>query len=266
MRACGDTTRSTTVTSDLSDRVAIVTGGGRGIGRGLSLALAGAGATVVVSGRTPETLKGTCREIEARGGRAVAVRADVRDLADTERLVSETVARAGRLDILVNNAQTYRHALLVDATEHDMDSTWRSGPLAVFRLMREAHPHLAASGHGVIVNFGSGAQLMHDGRMYAVYAAAKSAIESLTRYAAVEWGGEGIRAVTVMPAAETDGTRAFRERDPRRYTEMVRRVPVGRFGDPESDIGVAIAWLVSDDARYLTGSTVMLDGGQMFMR
>ena len=107
---------------------------------------------------------------------------------------------------------------------------------------------------------------MHDGRMYAVDAAAKSAIESLTRYAAVEWGGDGIRALLVMPAAESDGVRAFRERDPERYAEMVSRVPLGRFGDPEADIGVPIAWLASDDARYLTGSTIMLDGGQMFTR
>src|SRR5690606_30889130 len=149
--------------------------------------------------------------------------------------------------------------LLLEATEDDMDSTWRSGPLAAFRLMRRAHPHLAAGGHGVIVNFGSGAQLMHDGRLYATYAAAKSGIESLTRYAAVEWGGDGIRAVMVVPAAESDGVAAFRERDPERLAEMTRRIPVGRFGDPERDIGAAIAWLASDEARYITGSTIMLD-------
>jgi NAD(P)-dependent dehydrogenase (short-subunit alcohol dehydrogenase family) len=252
--------------SELEGRVALVTGGGRGIGRGVALALAAAGATVVVSGRTPESLDDACEEIHARGGTAFAVAADVRELPDTERLVEETVARAGGLDILVNNAQTYHHALLLDATEEDFETAWRSGPLAVFRLMRFAHPHLAANGHGVIVNFGSGAQLMHDGRLYATYAAAKSAIESLTRYAAVEWGGDGIRAVLVLPAAESDGVRAFRERDPDRYAEMVGRVPLGRFGDPERDIGVAIAWLASDAARYITGSTVMLDGGQMFMR
>ena len=254
------------MTADLRDRVAIVTGGGRSLGRGIALALASAGATVVVSGRTQETLDGACAEIRARGGHALPVRADVRDLADTERLVAEAVERTGRLDILVNNAQTYRHALLLEATEDDMETTWSSGPLAVFRLMRAAHPHLAASGHGVIVNFGSGTQLMHDGKLYGVYSAAKSAIESLTRYAAVEWGADGIRVLMVMPAAETDGTRAFRDRDPERYAEMVGRVPVGRFGDPEHDVGVAIAWLVSDEARYLTGSTVMLDGGQMFTR
>jgi NAD(P)-dependent dehydrogenase (short-subunit alcohol dehydrogenase family) len=252
--------------SDLHDRVAIVTGGGRGIGRGIALALAAAGATVIVSGRTRDTLDDACEELRARGATAHAIVADVRDEEDTQRLVDEAVAAAGRLDILVNNAQTYRHALLVEATEEDFTTTFDSGPRAVFRLMRAAHPHLVASGHGVIVNFGSGAQLMHDGRMYAVYAAAKGAIEALTRYAAVEWGGDGIRALMVIPAAASDGTKAFAARDPDRYTEMVGRVPMGRFGDPETDIGVPIAWLVSDEARYITGSTVMLDGGQMFTR
>lgn len=250
----------------LAGRVAIVTGGGRGIGLGISLALGTAGATVAVAGRTPSTLEAACDALEQRGAVAFAVPCDVRELEDSERLIASVVERTGRLDILVNNAQTYRHALLVDATEEDMDTTWRSGPLAVFRLMRFARPHLAASGHGVIINFGSGAQLMHDGRMYAVYAAAKSAIESLTRYAAVEWGGDSIRALVVMPAAESDGVRSFRERDPERYAEMVARVPLGRFGDPETDIGVPVAWLASDDARYITGSTIMLDGGQMFTR
>jgi NAD(P)-dependent dehydrogenase (short-subunit alcohol dehydrogenase family) len=252
--------------ADLAGRVAIVTGAGQGIGRGVALALASSGASIVAAGRTPATLDDVCAEIRVRGADAVPMVCDVRELADLERLISGTVDALGRLDILVNNAQTYRHALLLDATEDDMDTTWRSGPLAVFRSMRLAHPHLAASGHGVIVNFGSGAQLMHDGRLYGVYAAAKGAIESLTRYAAVEWGGDGIRAVLVMPAAETAGVAAFRDRDPERYAEMVGRVPVGRFGDPEHDIGQAIAWLVGDEARYITGSTIMLDGGQMFVR
>jgi meso-butanediol dehydrogenase/(S,S)-butanediol dehydrogenase/diacetyl reductase len=250
----------------LAGRVAIVTGGGRGIGRGVALALASAGASLVLAGRTRSTLVDACAEVRDRGVDALPIVCDVGDPGDAERLIEETVEALGGLDILINNAQTYRHALLLDATDEDMNTTWRSGPLAVFRLMRHAHPHLAASGHGVIINFGSGVQLMHDGRMYATYAAAKSAIESLTRYAAVEWGGDGIRALLVMPAAESDGVRAFRDRDPQRYAEMVSRVPLGRFGDPEADIGNAIAWLVSDEARYLTGSTVMLDGGQMFTR
>jgi NAD(P)-dependent dehydrogenase (short-subunit alcohol dehydrogenase family) len=250
---------------DLNGRVAIVTGAGQGIGRGVALALATAGATVVAAGRTAATLQDTCSEIRARGSAALPVVCDVRELLDIERCVGRAVGEFGRLDVLVNNAQTYRHALLLDATEEDMETTWRSGPLAVFRSMRAAYPHLKDR-RGVIVNFGSGAQLMHDGRLYSVYAAAKSAIESLTRYAAVEWGGDGIRVVLVMPAARSAGVEAFERRDPARYQEMLGRIPAGRFGDAELDIGRAVTWLVSDEASYITGSTIMLDGGQMFVR
>ncbi len=250
---------------DLKGRVAIVTGAGQGVGRGVALALAAAGASVVAAGRTASTLRDACDEVRGRGVQAVPVVCDVRELDDIRRCIDRTVEVFGRLDILVNNAQTYHHTLLLDATEEDMDTTWRSGPLAVFRSMRLAHPYLKERG-GVIVNFGSGAQLMHDGRLYSVYSAAKSAIESLTRYAAVEWGADGIRALLVMPAARSAGVAAFERRDPVRYREMVGRVPLGRFGDAEHDIGRAIAWLVSDEAGFITGSTVMLDGGQMFMR
>ena len=124
------------------------------------MALASAGASVVIAGRTSATLDEACREARERGVEAEPVVCDVRELADTQRLIDATIARFGRLDILINNAQTYRHALLVDATEEDMEATWRSGPLAVFRLMRMAQPHLASSSQGVIINFGSGAQLM----------------------------------------------------------------------------------------------------------
>jgi NAD(P)-dependent dehydrogenase (short-subunit alcohol dehydrogenase family) len=250
---------------DLHGRVAIVTGAGQGIGRGVTLALAAAGAAVVAAGRTASTLEETCTEVRSRGPAALPVVCDVRRLADIERCVARTVDEFGRLDILVNNAQTYRHALLLDATEEDMQATWASGPLAVFRSMRVAYPHLKQR-RGVIVNFGSGAQLMHDGRLYSVYAAAKSAIESLTRYAAVEWGADGIRVVLVMPAARSAGVEAFERRDPARYQEMLGRIPAGRFGDAELDIGRPVAWLVSDEAGYITGSTIMLDGGQMFVR
>ena len=251
--------------ANLEGRVAVVTGAGRGLGHGIALALASAGSSVVAFGRTERTLLQTCEAVERRGSRAIAVRGDVRELGDIERCLATTEHEFGRLDILVNNAQTYRHGLLLDATDDDMESTWTSGPFAVFRFMRLAHSLLAKQG-GVIVNVGSGAQLMHDGRLYAVYAAAKSAIESLTRYAAVEWGPDGIRALLILPAGHSDGVSAFQERDPDRYREMLARIPLGRFGDPEIDIGRAVAWLVSDEASYMTGSTVMLDGGQMFMR
>jgi NAD(P)-dependent dehydrogenase (short-subunit alcohol dehydrogenase family) len=252
-------------TGSLAGKVAIVTGGGAGIGRGVAKALAARGAAVAVVGRRLEPLESVCGEIAAQGGRALAITADVGVADDVRRFVDATVDRFGRLDVLVNNAQGYRHAFLVDATDDDMDLVWRTGPLASFRSMRAAYPHLKAT-RGLIVNFGSGTQLDPSEQFHATYNAAKGAIANLTRSAAVEWGRDGIRAVLVLPAAESDQLAAFRARDPQKYEEMVQRVPLGRFGDAEHDIGAPIAWLATDEARFITGTILMLDGGQMQLR
>jgi len=249
----------------LRGRAALVTGAGAGIGRGVALALASAGATVVAAGRTRSTLDGVVAEIVRRGGRALAVRCDVRDLDSITQCLGVIRDEVGKLDTLVNNAQTYRHAALLEATDDDLADTWASGPQAVFRLMRLAHPLLAADG-GVIFNFGSGVQLDPSDSFHGTYAAAKNAIGALTRTAAVEWGKDGIRTFLIVPAAESDQLAAFRTRDPERYAAMLGRVPLGRFGDPEVDIGRPIAWLAGPEATFMTGTTIMLDGGQMYLR
>lgn len=243
----------------------MITGAGAGIGRGVAKAFAARGADVVVVGRRPGPLREVVAEIEAADGRALAVPADVGVPADIERMVAMTVRQFGRLDVLVNNAQGYRHASLVDATEDDMELVWRTGPLASFRAMKAAYPHLREV-RGLIVNFGSGTQFDPSEQFHATYNAAKGAIANLTRSAAVEWGPDGIRAVLVVPAAESDQVAAFRARDPERYQLMMDRVPLGRFGDAEDDIGRPIAWLASEEARFITGTVLMLDGGQMQLR
>jgi NAD(P)-dependent dehydrogenase (short-subunit alcohol dehydrogenase family) len=220
---------------------------------------------VAVVGRRRETLDSLCHEIVDAGGSALAIAADVGIADDVTRFVGETVERFGRIDVLVNNAQGYRHAFLLDANDDDMDLVWRTGPLATFRAMRAAHRHLKAS-NGLIVNFGSGTQFDPSERFHATYNAAKGAIANLTRSAAVEWGPDGIRAVMIVPAAESDQLAAFRGRDPQKYGEMMGRVPLGRFGDAETDIGRPVAWLATDEARFITGSIIMLDGGQMQVR
>jgi len=249
----------------LSGKVAIVTGGGGGIGRAVARALATAGASVAIMGRTAATVDETSAELEGLGARALAVAGDVRDVDDIARCLDRTIAEFGRLDILVNNAHTISHGLLVDATDADMEDEWRSGPFAVFRFMRLAHPHLAERG-GVIVNFGSGAQALHDSKGWGLYGASKSAIQTLTRFAANEWGADGIRVIQVLPLATSPGVERMRSRDPETYERVVSRVPLGRFGDADVDIATPIAWLVSDEARFITGSTIMLDGGQIQMR
>jgi NAD(P)-dependent dehydrogenase (short-subunit alcohol dehydrogenase family) len=251
--------------TSLEGKVAVVTGGGAGIGRGVAKAFAARGASVAVVGRRPHPLREVCTEITATGGRALPIAADVGEADGVARYVATTVEHFGRLDVLVNNAQGYRHALLVDAADDDMDLVWRTGPLAVFRSMKAAYPHLRAT-RGLIVNFGSGTQLDPSERFHATYNAAKGAIANLTRSAAVEWGPDGIRAVLVLPAAESEQLAAFRARDPERYGEMLSRVPLGRFGDAEQDIGRPIAWLATEEARFITGTIIMLDGGQMQLR
>jgi 2-hydroxycyclohexanecarboxyl-CoA dehydrogenase len=255
----------TTSPVPLRGKVAVITGGGTGIGRGVAKALAARGAAVAVVGRRRAPLDDVCAEITAAGGDALAITADVGTAEDVTRYVAATVDHFGRLDILVNNAQGYRHDTLLDATDDDMDLVWRTGPLAAFRSMRAAYPHLKET-RGLIVNFGSGTQFDPNEQFHSTYNAAKGAIANLTRSAAVEWGPDGIRAVLIVPAAESDQLAAFRARDPAKYDEMMRRVPLGRFGDPEADIGAPIAWLATDEARFVTGSIIMLDGGQMQLR
>jgi NAD(P)-dependent dehydrogenase (short-subunit alcohol dehydrogenase family) len=249
----------------LAGKVAVVTGGGAGIGRGVAKAFSARGAAVAVVGRRQAPLDEVCAELSAAGGGALAISADVGVASDVQRFVDATVDRFGRLDVLVNNAQGYRHAFLVDATDDDLDLAWRTGPLAVFRSMKAAYPHLKET-RGLVVNFGSGTQLDPSEQFHATYNAAKGAIANLTRSAAVEWGRDGIRAVMVLPAAESDQLAAFRARDPAKFEAMMGRVPLGRFGDPEADIGRPIAWLATEDARFVTGTILMLDGGQMQLR
>ena len=251
--------------TSLGGKVAVITGGGAGIGRGVAKAFAARGASVAVVGRRREPLDDVCTEIAAAGGHALAIAADVGVATDVTRYVQTTVDYFGRLDVLVNNAQGYRHAFLLDATDDDMDLVWRTGPLASFRSMKAAYSHLKES-KGLIVNFGSGTQLDPSEQFHSTYNAAKGAIANLTRSAAVEWGPDGIRAVLVLPAAESDQLAAFRARDPQKYGEMMKRVPLGRFGDAEADIGKPIAWLATDEARFITGTILMLDGGQMQLR
>jgi NAD(P)-dependent dehydrogenase (short-subunit alcohol dehydrogenase family) len=249
----------------LDGKVSIITGGGAGIGQGIAHAFAERGATVVVVGRRAQPLEEVVHDIRAAGGKALAVPADVGIADDVHRFVSTTIDEYGRIDVLVNNAQGYRHAFLLDATDEDMDLVWRTGPLAAFRSMKAAHPHLKAA-RGLIVNVGSGTQFDPSEKYHATYNSAKGAIAALTRSAAVEWGLDGIRAVLVVPAAQSDQLAAFRTRDPQKYEEMMARVPLGRFGDPRDDIGRPVAWLATEEARFITGAVIMLDGGQMQLR
>jgi len=249
----------------LDGKVAIVTGAGQGVGRGIALALASEGAGVAVAGRTGSKLAETVARIEERGARAIAIRCDVCCLEDVERTVATTVRELGGIDILVNNAQIVPLGLLLSVSDEQFEAGWSSGPQATHRFMRAAHPHLARRG-GVIVNLGSAAALRHDPVGYGCYGAVKEAIRTLTRAAAVEWGKDGIRALSVIPLAGSPGMETWKQHNPEEYADYVRQIPVGRMGDCERDIGRVVAFLCSEAGSYVNGTTITIDGGRDFLR
>ncbi|MBG0857133.1 SDR family oxidoreductase [Streptomyces spinoverrucosus] len=244
----------------LSGRAALVTGGGQGVGRGIALALAAEGAAVVITGRTESTLKDAADEITGRGGRVHTVVGDVGEREDVDRMVAETVREFGRLDVLVNNAQSSVRRPLEQTSYDDVELAYRSGPLATFHAMRSALPHLKSS-RGSVVNLGSSAAVQGE-VSFAAYAMAKEAIRGLTRVAAREWGPYGIRVNVVCPAALSPAAEEFFAAHPEKAERVLSAIPLGRMGDPQADIGRAVAALVSDDMAYLTGATLMLEGGR----
>jgi len=249
----------------LQGKVAIVTGAGQGLGRGIAMVLADRGASVVLNGRTAVKLESVEAEILAAGGTGTICPGDMGVRSDVERLVHAAVERFGGVDILVNNAQASNPDVSVLAvTDEDLDLTFRSGAVGSLYAMQACHPHMKARGGGCVVNFGSSTAVAGDPG-FASYVMTKEAIRGLSRIAAKEWGPDGIRVNVICPAAMSPSAQDFAERDPARFQRVLRGIPLGRFGDPMADIGRAVAALVSDDLSYLTGATLMLDGGRLFI-
>ncbi len=248
------------MTDRLAGKRAIVTGSGQGVGRGIALALAAEGAAVVVAGRTFEKVERTAGEIRAAGGEALAVRCDVSVPADVEALFEHTVPAFGGLDVLVNNAQsTPPNRRLQDVPFEDLELAFATGPIATFRCMQAAFPHLRERG-GSVVNLGSNTAII-GAPMFGPYAMAKEAIRGLSRVAATEWGRFGIRVNVICPFGDSPAAVNFNEAHPDAAKAILRSTPLGRMGDCQQDVGRAVAALVSDDMSYLTGATLMLDGG-----
>ncbi|WP_375482337.1 SDR family NAD(P)-dependent oxidoreductase [uncultured Mycobacterium sp.] len=253
------------MTASLHGRAALITGGGSGVGRGTALALADRGAAVAILGRTMEQCEQTVHDIENRGGTAIALGCDVTKADDIDRAVAAVSGSWGRIDIVVHSAQSFNYGPIRKLSAEDLDESWRTGPLAAFLLMRSALPALRSS-RGLIVNIASGVGVTAPPAM-AAYAMAKEALRTLTRVAAVEWGPYGIRAVALCPFAATPGLDNFdttfglsSERD------LVPQIPLRRLGDPEHDVGRVVAFLASEDASYITGTTLMVDGGYSYLR
>ena len=246
----------------LDGKVALITGAGQGIGQGIALALAKDGASIAVAGRTESKLLDTCAMLTDLGARAEPIVCDVSDREDIARAVDGTVAALGSVDILVNNANDCKPGPILSIVDEDYERSFATGPLATLRMMQLCHPHMKARGGGVIINLVTSAAVRWDASNYGAYGSIKEGMRSLTRAAACEWGRDGIRVLSVAPHAASPALDRWMEKNPEEAATFVAGIPLGRVGDPESDIGRAIVFLVGPDAGYLTGATIPLDGGQ----
>ncbi|MEY8382648.1 SDR family oxidoreductase [Christensenellaceae bacterium 44-20] len=245
----------------MEGKVVIITGGGKGIGFGLSTAFAKEGAKLVLTGRTVATLEGAKKELEEKYGvEVLTVGADGASEEQVQHVVEEAVKKFGKIDVLINNAQTSKSGMMLEQhSKEDFDLAIYSGLYATFFYMKACLPYLKES-KGAIINFASGAGLA--GRAgQSSYAAAKEGIRGLSRVAATEWGPYGINVNVVCPLAMTPGLEAWRKEYPALYEQTIKGVPLGHFADAEKDIGRVCVFLASEDASYLTGETITLQGG-----
>ena len=249
----------------LTEKVAVVTGAGQGIGRGIARVLAAEGATVVLAGRTYDKVADVEAEIRASGGRAHAVSCDVNVREQVDAVVAGAVELFGAPDVLVNNAQGggQGQVPLEDATDDVFLAAFRGGPLATLYGMQACFPHMRERG-GTIVNLASSTGIMGD-PTFSPYGTAKEGVRALTKHAAREWGRYGITVNVICPASHSEGTRRFQEESPKRWDAVLRQIPLGYMGEPDADIGPAVVSLATD-LRYLTGATLMLDGGRCILR
>ena len=243
----------------LSGKIAIVTGAGSGIGAATAKLFAREGARVVLCGRRFAPLERVAAEIGGAGGAAEARSADVSDERAFEALVADTVARHGRLDVLVNNAYGMVAGPLVGAKTADWHATFRATLDSAFFGLRAALPHMSRQGGGAIVNVSSTAG--HAGFPgIGAYASAKAALESLTRTAAIE-AAPRVRVNALAPGVVATENTLAAFADPRAREAMEARIPLGRFGDVD-EIAKSILFLASDEASFITGTCLIADGGQ----
>jgi NAD(P)-dependent dehydrogenase (short-subunit alcohol dehydrogenase family) len=238
-------------------KVAIVTGGARGIGRGIALELAGEGAAVVINYvQADSSARAVVAEIEQAGGKAAAVRADVGQRADAEALVHHAVEQFGRLDVLVNNAGICPFFSFWDITDEVWDDTLRTNLYGTFVTSQAAAKVMRDQGGGAIVHISSVSSYI-GGPEQVHYCATKGGINAMTAAMAVALGEYGIRVNAVLPGGvPTDINRHQWEHQP--WTNP--GLPINRYGQPW-DIARAVCYLASDDAAWLTGVLLPVDGG-----
>ena len=249
---------------DFTGKTAVITGAGQGVGKGIAMALSAHKANVALVGRTLSKVQEVADQIIQKGGSATAIKCDVKNKSDIEKAILQTIEKFSSIDFLVNNAQEVPLGNLLHVDDEAFENGWKSGPLATFRFMKLCHPYL--KGGGKIINLASSSALRADSEGYGAYASVKEAIRAISRTAAVEWGQDNILVNCIMPLAKSTGMEWWMNERPEEASAFVQTIPLGRVGDCKDDIGEAVCHLFSDGMSYITGSTIMLDGGQAFLR
>ena len=244
----------------LKNKVTIVTGGGRGIGFGICSAFAKEGSNIVITGRNIDTLNDAKIKLEEYGIEVLCVVADGGDQQAVENVINKTIEKFGRIDTVINNAQVSASGVkLVDHSKKDFDLAINSGLYATFYYMKASFEHLKKTS-GSVINFASGAGLFgREGQ--SSYAAAKEGVRGMSRVAATEWGIDNVRCNVVCPLAMTQGLKQWKQEYPDLFEKTIQGIPLQRFADPEKDIGRVCVFLASDEASYVTGETITLQGG-----
>jgi NAD(P)-dependent dehydrogenase (short-subunit alcohol dehydrogenase family) len=243
------------------ERVAIITGSSRGIGKAIALRFAEEGATIVVNCRTSlDQAREVVRQIEEKGSQAIAVQADVSRPADADRLRDETLAGFGRIDILISNAGIVIDRPFVASTDEDWELAIGSNLRGFFNVTRAVLPHMIERRYGRIIATGSIITEVADfgGNKYSVCAASKGGIISMMHPIAAEVAQDGITVNAVSPGYIA--TEMFATLDPAGLAEALRLIPMRRYGKPE-EIAAAMTFLASDEAAYITGQTLRVNGG-----
>ncbi|WP_017315656.1 glucose 1-dehydrogenase [Mastigocladopsis repens] len=245
--------------ASLSGKVAIITGASRGIGRAIAERLAKDGATVVINyGRSAEEANNLVSSIEASGGQALAVQADISQIADIRRLFEETIDKFGQLDILVNNAGIANAAPVAEVTEDQFDQVFAVNVRGVLFTLQEAARRMNKGGR--IVNVSSSTSFYPQAGL-AVYVASKAAVNAFTEVLALELGERGITVNSVVPGPTTPGM--FDKRPMEEQKAAAAGSPFGRIGRAE-DIADVVAFLVSEESRWITGQHIVANGGARF--
>lgn len=248
----------------LKDKIVIITGGAGGIATGMAMALAKEGAILAlvdINEEAGKVLEAKIREISPKSMFMVG---DLFDVDNLPKIIETVVSKYGKLDVLINNAHASKQKPFEEITQEDFDLSFGTGFYPTFYLMKAAFPYLKET-EGTVINFASNAGLSGQPTQTA-YAAAKEAIRAISRVAANEWGKYNINVNLISPIAKSPAVEKWAEAFPEMYKESLSKIPLGRWGEPEEDIGRVAVFLASEDARYITGQTFMVDGGQIQLR